>query len=198
MGSYVYLIGSDSAKPLEAIKAPIFVQSARYELPLFWLCLFQSDDYSLTTESEETEYENQYSFFSTSKDSAIANAINREPFILDLLPAMWAPLWYEFLDFIKNSKSQFFHFNQTEHAQTCGSFEEWREKNQKILVCLDSDPIVYKKVLIFKRKYLTLAWYEVLVASGISFPALNDIMPWKLVGGEGDFVPSEKYLAMWG
>jgi hypothetical protein len=197
VGSYVYLIGSDVAQPLVAKENPIFMLSARYELPLFWLCLFKADDYSLVIDEAETEYENRYPFFSISKTLALKNATLREQYVLALLPGKWSKLWHEFIAFIQSSNCQYIHFNQIEHACMCDSFEEWREQNQQIIMGLDAEPIVYKRAFIFKRKYLTKAWYHALAAANITFPALNDITPWKLVGGDGEFMPSPKYLAMW-
>lgn len=62
MGNYVYLIGSNSDEFLGANKENVFVLSARYELPLFWLFLFDAADYLLVINENEPdpEFENRY------------------------------------------------------------------------------------------------------------------------------------------
>ncbi|MGH1451515.1 MAG: hypothetical protein ACRBBM_19110 [Pseudomonadaceae bacterium] len=198
MGNYVYLVGSKQKEPLKAKDDSLFVLSARSELPLFWQLLYKSVDYSMVIDHEEMEYENRYPFLSTSKELALSNAANRQDFILSILPAKWSPLWFEFIEFLRNSDSQYIHFHQQEYACLYEPFENWGEKIQEILSGFDSNPIFFKGRFIFRRRNLTIPWYLALEASNISFPSFRDIRPWKLVGGEGDFAPSERYLKMWG
>ena len=94
MGNYAYLIGSNNQEFLKANKDNVFVLSARYELPLFWLLLLDTTDYSLVIDESEPdpEFENRYPICATSKEKAIKNAERRQAFILDLLPKKWADL----------------------------------------------------------------------------------------------------------
>lgn len=199
MGNYVYLIGSNNDEFLKANSENVFVLSARYELPFFWLLLFDKADYSLIVDVSEpdSEFENRYPICATSKEKAIQNAERRQEFLLSILPKKWTDLWIEFINFLKSAEYDYLYFNQQESACLGDSFEDWGVKVVEILSALNESPVYYSGRLIFKRKYLKIGWYEALKMANIDFPEMEGITPWALAGGGDEFIPSEKYLRMW-